>query len=177
MTETRLLEQLLDSYQSSYDIVKPFDINGDIYDAYASFNVTSARYVLIKKAELWRANCFEHTFFRCTDSLSSQDLADFYRHITGYIEPVFIRNRKKYPEKNHMYSYITGIFICGNGIPDHVRKEIRSFRYTRNYLFGIRGYSQARLLVFDLKNKNISGNATAKDLIKGYNKAGILRSV
>ncbi len=177
MTGTKLLEQLLDSYQSSYDIAKPFDINGDVYDAYASFNVTSAKYVLIKKAELWRANCFEHTFFRCTDCLTPEQLADFRNHITDFIEPELIRNQKKYPEKNHMYSYITGIFLCENGLPEHIKNEVRRFRYTKNYLLGIRGYSQARLLVFDLKNLAICGNAAAKDLVKGYNKAGILRSV
>lgn len=174
MTGTKLLEQLLDSYQSSYDIAKPFDVNGDVYDAYASFNVTSAKYVLIKKAELWRANCFEHTFFRCIEQLTSNDLAAFYSQITELIEPEFVRCGRKNPEKDHMYTFITGIFICENSIPDDVIKEIRKFKYFKNYLLGIRGYSEARLLVFDLKNRRISGNAAAKDLIKGYNKAGII---
>ena len=63
-----LLERLLDFHKSSYDIERPFDVDGDIYDAYAKFCVTSAKYVLVKTAELWRANCFEHTFFRCLGS-------------------------------------------------------------------------------------------------------------
>lgn len=173
MTGTKLLEQLLDSYQSSYDIAKPFDINGDVYDAYARFNVTSAKYVLMKKAELWRANCFEHTFFRCIEHLSSDDLAVFYRHVNGFIEPELVRKGKKNPEKDHMYTFITGIFICEKSIPENVRKEIRKFKFTRNYLFSIRGYSETRLLVFDMKNHKIYGNTAAKELVKGYNKAGI----
>lgn len=173
MTGTRLLEHLLDSYQSSYDITKPFDINGDVYDAYAGFNVTSARYVLIKKAELWRANCFEHTFFRCIEDITGNDLCVFQRHITDFIEPELIRKGKKYPEKNHMYTFITGIFICENGVPDYVKKEIRKFKFLKNYLLGIRGYTETRLLVFDMRNRRIFGNSAAKALVKGYNKAGI----
>ena len=109
MTGVNLLEKLLDSYQSSYDIDRAYDVDGDIYDAHASFNVTSAKYVLIKKAELWRANCFEHVFFRVLD-----------------------------------------------------------------YRFAIRGYSEARLLVFDLENHKVFGNRAAKDLVKGYTKARII---
>jgi hypothetical protein len=55
MTGQELFEKLLESYRSAFDITRPFDVNGDIYDAYAAFNVTSAKYVLVKKAELWRA--------------------------------------------------------------------------------------------------------------------------
>ena len=54
-----LLEKLLQSYQAAFDITRPYDIEGDRYEAYAAFNVTSAKYVLVKKAELWRADCFE----------------------------------------------------------------------------------------------------------------------
>lgn len=176
MTGTELLEQLLDSYQSSYDIAKPFKINGDVYDAYASFNVTSARYVLIKKAELWRANCFEHTFFRCVENLCSQDLNTFHSHVLEYIEPELVRGGKACPEKNHMYTYMTGIFICENGVPGDVKKQFKKYRFVKNYRFSIRGYSEVRLLVFDLKNREIFGNGAAKDMVKGYNKSGIIRS-
>ncbi|MDO4312529.1 MAG: hypothetical protein Q4C52_05545 [Eubacteriales bacterium] len=174
MTGTELLEQLLDSYQSSYDIAKPFDINGDVYDAYASFNVTSAKYVLIKKAELWRANCFEHTFFRYLDNLSSKDLETFHRHVVEYIEPELVRGGKSCPDKDHMYTFMTGIFICENGVPEDVKKQFKKYHFVKNYRFSIRGYSEVRLLVFDLKNRKIFGNAAAKDLVKGYTKAGII---
>ncbi len=38
----------------------------------------------------------------------------------------------------------------------------------------IRGYSEARILVFDLEERNIYGNRAAKDLVKGYKKARLL---
>lgn len=42
-------------------------------------------------------------------------------------------------------------------------------------LASIRGYSEARLLVFDLEAGEIFGNRAAKEMVKGYRKAGILK--
>ena len=103
MTGRKLLEQLLDSYQSSYDIAKPFDINGEVYDAYASFNVTSAKYVLIKKAELWRADCFEHTFFRCVEHLNRNDLT--YRAGIGS------EGKEESRKKPHVYLHDWNLYL------------------------------------------------------------------
>ena len=168
-----LLERLLDFHKSSYDIERPFDVDGDIYDAYAKFCVTSAKYVLVKTAELWRANCFEHTFFRCLDRLDGEDLKRFRKQIVSYIEPELVRGGRKCTEKDHMYSYMTGIFICDGGVADDAAKEIRNFKYFKNYRMALRGYSEARLLVFDVKNRKILGNRAAKEMVKGYSKAGI----
>ena len=43
MTGDYLLEKLLESFQNSYDVERTCDINGDICDAYASFQAASAR--------------------------------------------------------------------------------------------------------------------------------------
>ena len=44
MTAQELLEKLLDSYRQSFDITLPFQVDGHVYDAYAAFNGTSAKY-------------------------------------------------------------------------------------------------------------------------------------
>ncbi|MDD3361094.1 MAG: hypothetical protein PHW34_05405 [Hespellia sp.] len=170
MTGQDFLEKLLNSYQSAFDIERSFDINGDMYDAYASFNVSSARYVLMKKAELWRANCYEHTFFSCKEVLTAEDFIRFKKEITKYVEPKLVRSGEKYTQKDHMYTYITGIFIVEEGISGEEKKAAKKFRFFKNYLFGIRGYCEARILIFDMKNKKVFGNPAARDLVKGYKK-------
>lgn len=42
-------------------------------------------------------------------------------------------------------------------------------------LASIRGYSEARLLVFDLEAGEIFGNRASKEMVKGYRKACILK--
>lgn len=170
MTGQEFMEKLLGSYQSAFDITRPYDVNGDIYDAYAAFNVTSAKYVLVKKAELWRANCFEHTFFACKDSVTAEELKKFGEDIVTYIEPQLVRGGEACTPEHHMYTYITGIFICEDGVSEEAKKEVRNFKFFKNYRMGLRGYSEARLLVFDMKNHKVLGNKAARELIKGYKK-------
>ena len=161
MLGTELLETLLTSYAECYDIQRDYPIQDAVYPAYAKFNVTSAKYVLMKKAELWRVNCFEHAFFR--------------RQITEYMEPQLVRSGAKYPPPNHMYTFLTAIFISEGRVSPEVKKEVQRFRYFKNYLASIRGYSEARLLVFELEAGEIFGNRAAKEMVKGYRKAGILK--
>ena len=173
MTGAKLLEKLLYSFEGSYDIERNCDVGGYIYDAYASFNATSSKYVLIKKAELWRADCFEHVLFSVEDRFTEAHIEGLRKAIEEYVEPFLVRGGKRWPEKNHMYTYMTAIYICENQVEGAVKKAIRSFRYVKNYKFSIRGYSEARILVFDMKKGEIFGNSAAKELVKGYKKSGI----
>lgn len=173
MTREDLLGKLLESYRSSFDIETPYEFAGERYDAYAAFRVTSAKYVLVKKAELWRANCFEHVFFQSLETLDANAVERFRAQIAEQIEPQLVRGGKSCPEKDHMYTYLTGIFIVEQEVPEEVRRAVRKFSFTKNYRFTIRGYSEARVLVFDLARRKVFGNRAARELVKGYTKAGI----
>lgn len=171
MTSQEFLEKILASYQEAFDITRPFDVNGDSYDAYAAFNVTSSKYVLVEKAELWRADCYEHTFFKCCQSFDTEMPDVFHREIVEYIEPQIVRQGRDCMEKDHMYTFITGIFLCDTAVPEELKKAVKGFKFFKNYRFGIRGYAEARILVFDMENNRVMGNRAARELIKGYKKA------
>ena len=168
MNKEELLQKLLDIYRGSCDIEEPYDIKGDVYDAYAFCDITNAKYVLVKKAELWRAICFEHIFFRLFDTITVEDISKFTESVVEQIEPSLVRKGEKYPVKDHMYSYVTGIFICENGVPEEVKHTIKKAHYYKNYRLSIRGYCEMRILAVDLKNHKLIGNRGARDLIKDY---------
>ena len=170
MKREQVLERLLESYRSSFDIERPYTVSGEEYDAYGAFRVTSSKYVLLKKAELWRAQCYEHAFFKLTEQMDGQLLEQFLRQIEEYIEPVMVRHEKPLPPENHMYTFITGVFISEDNVSSEMQKQIKKFRYSRNYRFTIRGYCDARLVVIDVKNQKIYGNPAARDLVTGYKK-------
>lgn len=165
-----MLKKLLDIYNDSFDIEENYLIADAIYDAYGYCNITNSKYVLVKKAELWRALCFEHILFKKVRALTADDIDVLNRNITGYIEPVLIRKGGKYPQKDHMYSYITCVFICEEGISQEVAKIIRKTKFFKNYLLSVRGYCELRLVAVDIKNQKIIGNAAAKSLINDYKK-------
>lgn len=110
MTGQEFLEKVLASYEEAFDITRPFDAGGDIYDAYAAFNVTSAKYVLVEKAELWRASCYEHTFFKCCPSFAPELLDGFRRKIEEYIEPEIVR-QGLYGKRPYVYLYHGNFYL------------------------------------------------------------------
>lgn len=171
MTGHEFMEKVLAAYQEAFDITRPFEVDGHRYDAYAAFNVTSAKYVLVEKAELWRANCYEHTFFSCCPSFGREELNAFDAEVREYIEPQIVRQGRGCMEKDHMYTFITGVFFSEEGISEELKKAVRKFKFFKNYRFGIRGYCEARLLVFDMKNRKVAGNRAARALVKGYRKS------
>ncbi|MDR1272267.1 MAG: hypothetical protein LBK04_04685 [Clostridiales Family XIII bacterium] len=166
-----LREKLIRSHMGSYDLSPWFKVGNTTYDAYARFDVTSAKYVLVKKAELYRAHSFEHTFIRVFDEFLADDLYRFKSQIDETIEPGFVREGKPYPMKDHMYSFITGLFISEMRVGEEARRAVRKFRYVRNYLLSIRGYCLCRIVLFDLEDGIIFGNPAAQEVVKGYKKA------
>lgn len=165
-----LLEKILSTYSANFDIEEPYAYHGKIYDAYAAFNLTSSKYVLVKKAELWRANCFEHAFFLCEDVVVPEDAAGFERQLLKYMEPELIRGGQELPPKDHMYTYLTGIFISEKAVSPETEAAVKKMRFRKNYRFSVRGYGEARVVLMDMERKKIVGNPAAKDLVKGYKK-------
>ena len=169
MGKEELLEKLLRSYESSFDVFPSYQLGDAFFDAYAAFDMTGAKYVLSKKAELWRVQCYEHAFFRLRDVLTADDVAAFRQQIIDRIEPELVRRGQPLPPPDHMYSYVTGIFLCDRITPE-AEKAARAFRYNKNYRLTFRGYTQARLLVFDFSTGRLFGNGAARKLKKGYRK-------
>lgn len=51
----------------------------------------------------------------------------------------------KLPAKNHMYTHISFIIITRNHVSKEVENELRNKNYSKNYMFGARGFSNIRL--------------------------------
>ena len=170
MDGNSLLEKIVDTYRANFDVVEPYEYHGVLYDAYAGFNLTSAKYVLVKKAELWRANCFEHVFFLYRPRITLADVEQFQSQLLEYMEPELVCQGEKVPKKNHMYTYLTAIFLSDEPADPEVIKVVRKLHFRKNYRFAVRGFSEERVVLFDIKNRKITGNPAAKELIKGYKK-------
>lgn len=170
MDRTELIEKLIRSHEGVCDIERPFQIGEDTYDGYAFFDVTGAKYVLVKQAELWRQNTKEHIFFLSKEQVTAEDVHSFYHHVVEMIEPKMVLNGQKTMPKDHMLTYITAMFVSDKAIDPETEKAVRKMKFFKNYSFGIRGYSEARLVVFDIAGRRLIGNKAAKSVIKTYKK-------
>lgn len=154
MREPRdLLRRLMIYYASDHELLCPYQLGDTIYDAYASY---------------LHYHCFEHAFIRSTLTLSSNDLRHFMDQITALIEPQMVRNGRPSPPADHIYTYITGVFISEQKIPENVRRMIRRFRYYRGYGYYKNGYCQARIAAFDMESDALITNSAAKELLSEY---------
>ncbi len=163
-----VLEELIRLHAPCFDIERPFVLGQEIYDAYAFCKVTNSRYVLVERAELWRACTFEHVFFREMDAFTEEAQRGYERQIRERIEPEFVRKGAKYPPPDHMCTYITGIFISRGEMSRERIRQIRRHRSRRDYRFSLRGYYESRLVVFDLAVGRIYGSRAAGPLVKRY---------
>ncbi|WP_022761189.1 hypothetical protein [Butyrivibrio sp. AD3002] len=158
------LKELLRRYEASFDITENFSLGDTDYAAYARFCSLSEKYVLKKEATLWSIKAFEHVLFIKEDALTEDTLNDIMSVITDYAEPELVRHGEKYPEKDHMCTYLTFVILTSKTPDKPLKKAIRKFRYDRGYLFNFRGHSEARLAVISMDDGEVSTNYSGREL-------------
>ncbi len=161
-------ERILAEYEKTFDIYKDYHIQGEKFKAYGFFNSHSEKYLLVKEVQLWETKAFEHLFLSEKDIVTIEELNKILSLIPNYIEPQLIRKGEKYPEKNHMYSFITLVIFSKNIQDSILIEKIKKYKFEKNYLFSIRGYTQVRLLLVDTEKKTIFTNKAGKKLEKLY---------
>ncbi len=171
MDQSAYLNTVLAKYAGTFDIEKDRETDGRKYAAYAYFSSLGEKYVLVKKARLWAVKAYEHAFFLYEDSCTPGLLEELMRSVTDYMEPVLVRKGEKYPEKDHMYTYLTFVILCRNTPDEEAKKAIKKFRFDRGYLFSMRGHSEARLVVADMETEKVFTNPAGRSLTKMYRKA------
>lgn len=168
MDSSQTLELILKEYASTFDIYRNYEYCGITYPAYAKFYAHNEKYVLVKEAKLWEANCFEHVLFIIKDSLNANDIEDIKSLIREHMEPDMVRQKNRLPSKNHMYTYLTVVILCEGSIEKEAALKIKHFRYEKTYNLTLRGWSNARLACIDLNNKKFISNKEGRVLKKVF---------
>lgn len=169
MKAEMFLDELLPGYARTFDIYRPYEIDGEEYPAYGYFFSHLEKYVLLREANLWSADSYEHVLFRTYEQeLLPDEIAHLHDVIEGYVEPQMVRKGEKTMPENHMYTYITCVLISEQVISKETVRAIRKFRFEKGYMMNVRGYSQARMMAVDLKKKKIYYNYHGRKLKKHY---------
>ena len=164
MDKHSFLDELLKRYEANFDIERNFTLKDSTYPAYAYFHSFSEKYVLKKEAQLWAVKAYEHVFFLDKELVTDEVLSMINRIITEDAEPLLVRKNEKYPEKDHMCSYITFIILSDKTPDKEVQKAIKKFSYDKGYLFNFRGHSEARIATLSMEDGSIFTNKNGKDL-------------
>lgn len=158
--------ELLKRYEANFDITENFSLGDTIYPAYAKFLSLGEKYVLKKEAKLWAIRAYEHVLFIKTKRITEDTLSKIRTTIGSYMEPDLVRKGEKYPEKDHMCSYLTFVIISEETPNQEIQKIMKKYSYDKGYLMGFRGHSQARIGCAFLDSEGVITNYAGKELKK-----------
>lgn len=145
MRRREFIDMILNSISDTFDIYHNYWFEGRKFVIYAYSYNKKDRFSTTDDAKLWDSKCYEHLFFINCDTLGMKELDDLYDFAVNKIEPYFVRGDGKLPAKNHMYTHISFIIITRNQVLPDVEKALKSKNYSKNYMFGARGFSNIRL--------------------------------
>ena len=168
MNSADYLNRLLLKYSGTFDIYQPYTILGREYPAYGYFFSHVEKYVLVRKANMWSADSYEHILFADPEELTDGHLEEYRQAIEEYVEPTLILKGESLPEPNHMYSYITIAVVTAKALSPEIKKAVRKFKFEKSYMHSIRGYSQARIAVASMEDEVVCVNSMGRSLKKMY---------
>lgn len=164
------LERMYTVLSGSFDLYHHILIEDQKYPAYGYFFSLSEKFLVTQKVNLWSARMYEHILFMQEEQCTQETLEKARRLIEGYMEETYVRKGEKYPEKDHMVSYITVCIVSEKTPEENVLRAIKKYRYEKNYLFTIRGRAEGRLICVDLSREEVSGNRSARQVLDIYKK-------
>ena len=150
-----ILEALLDAYRGYYDI-KTENVTGP-FDAEGYFSNEAEQYFLVKAAKVASVNAYEHVFFAKREGLSAEELMS----LDGAAWQALTERVK--PNGDHKNTDCTLIVIT-DSIAEEVRKLALKLSHSKNYRFGLWGFSNYRLVVIGADDLIVLTNRRGRDL-------------
>lgn len=162
------LDRLLAKYAGTFDIYQPYVIRGKEYPAYGYFFSHVEKYVLVKEANMWSSDSYEHILFIETPEVTEALLQEAYAVVAEYMEPVLVRKGEELPAKNHMYSYLTIAILSDAPVSRQMKKAIRRFKFEKAYRFSMRGFSQAHIVCASMEDEKVYTNFVGRKSAKTF---------
>lgn len=157
-----VLERLLAAHGAWFDVSRDVSVAGRAFRALAQFHSFGEQYVLVKRVKLWEAEEHEYILFDVRDHIDAEAAR-------SYVE--FMKNEALElvkPEPNHMSSFRTLVVIT-NSASDEACTLFRKTSHRKNFMWGIRGWSDVRLALIDLskpQGSRVVCNGAAKRIRK-----------
>ena len=162
------IDQLLRKYSGTFDIYQPYVIHGKEYPAYGYFFSHVEKYVLVREANMWSSDSYEHILFIEADTVDQTLIDEAYSIVTDYMEPILVRKGEELPAEGHMYSYLTISLIAKKPLSKEMQKAVRHFKYEKGYKFNVRGFAQAHIICATMEDEKVYTNYVGRKSAKTY---------
>ena len=150
MTREDAVQRLCEIYQSTFDVQLCGEDELPLA-AQMDFYAYSSKYVLSKKAKLWEANSFEYVYLFSVPHLTKEiyDVCEKLAYDKGMA-------RVK-PGPNHMYTYITALFVC-DSCDEEARKALKRCRLYKSFRMSYWGWMDFHTALAVLPEESVSTN-------------------
>ncbi|WFD10151.1 hypothetical protein [Tepidibacter hydrothermalis] len=144
-----------------------FNINEDYklrkfdFDFMAEFILKNEKYFLSKKNVVWGYENREYVLVKKIETMTQDDVYEIQTIAENAMDE-FVNLTE-----NHMSTHIT-VFIQSSNIDDNIKNNIKNISIKKSYMWGIKGWSDVRVIVFDCINKNFTFNKASKEIINFY---------
>ena len=149
-----IIDKILKSYEVYYDVKKCHNEPLPL-EATCEFHVHNEKYILSQKAQLWSTNANEYVYIFKMDTLTK----DLFLKCKNF---AYEKGMKLiHPKPDHMYSYITTIFIY-----DFCDKEtenlIKKCKICKNFKFSLHGWMDFHIACINSSENKIYSNKSGK---------------
>ena len=170
MTEFReeILEHIINGYSAYFDVERAEEETVPLR-AVCSFHVHSEKYVLVKSAKLWDADANEYVYLFSVPKLT-QEIFEKCREYAYEKGMASIE-----PGPNHMYSYITALFLC-DGYTKEAEMALKKCRIYKNFKLSLHGWMEFHTALLGCTDGSIVTNHAGREMKKmlknSYEKKG-----
>ena len=158
-----LMEKLINSFNSFYDIDRSISDTESSFCATAQFHSRCAKYVLVHSAQLWAAETHEYVYFSCQEHLNTSNFQDILLRCIEHGLTIIK------PHKEHMLSKVTLIVLAEN-VDDETKRKVKKFRYRKNFRFSFWGWMEVSIAIVDCSDKTVFVNRQGSDVKKQIEK-------
>ena len=154
MNTDKLFESVLDTYAGYYNIDReaegPFDATGFLSNE-------AEQYFLVKAAKIAFVKSYEYAYFKKCRSISAGEL----KELDGAAWEDGISHVK--PGTDHKNTDVA-LIVLADEVDSEIKSSIEEYRHSKNYLLGLHGFSNYRLVVIETSTDTVLTNRRGRDL-------------
>lgn len=157
------LDMLSDRYARYFDVQRNYELLDNKLDIFAEYRVKNEKYFLMKSAVIYSFDNFEYCLAKCfKDGITADELQQFTDYLIKAVKQIVK------PSTEHMSTFLSGVIVSEKGFSNEVIEKAQSFKYSKDFLFTLKGWCDVRLILVDLEGNEIITNKKAKEVRKNY---------
>ena len=143
-----------------FDLYLNKDLAGRQFDLYGYCRMDNEKYIATRSVKIWEFIDYEHVMVKISDKFL---IDNFSKNFLDKLVEELVN-----PHSNHHQSYLTLVSIVNAEVNKENINWINKFKYSKSFLFGIRGWCDIRLIVVDIISDFIYTNQAGEKIVESY---------